>query len=83
MSYVRGFLDRWEQRGTARGAVVVVLSDGWERGEPGLLADRMRRLHRLAHRVTWVNPPKARPGPAPLAAPERPAAAVVKGADDA
>lgn len=65
---LREFLDRWGQRGTARGAVVVVLSDGWERGDPELLADQMRRLHRLAHRVIWANPLKARPGYAPLAA---------------
>jgi uncharacterized protein with von Willebrand factor type A (vWA) domain len=67
------FLDRWGQRGMARGAVVVVLSDGWERGDqaeqPGeLLGAQMARLHRLAHRVIWANPLKARPGYAPLAA---------------
>ncbi|NGO08985.1 VWA domain-containing protein [Streptomyces sp. HC44] len=65
---LRAFLDRWGQRGLARGAVVVVLSDGWERGDPALLAAQMRRLHRLAHRVIWANPRKARPGYAPLAA---------------
>ncbi|WP_459183052.1 vWA domain-containing protein [Streptomyces sp.] len=65
---LRTFLDRWGQRGTARGAVVVLLSDGWERGDPALLAAQMRRLHRLAHRVVWANPRKARPGYAPLAA---------------
>ncbi|WP_413760152.1 vWA domain-containing protein [Streptomyces sp. MMBL 11-3] len=65
---LRAFLDRWGQRGMARGAVVVVLSDGWERGDPGLLAAQMRRLHRLAHRVVWANPRKARLGYAPLAA---------------
>lgn len=64
---VREFLD-WGQRGMARGAVVVVLSDGWERGDPELLAAQMRRLRRLAHRVIWANPRKARPGYAPLAA---------------
>ncbi|MFJ4199813.1 VWA domain-containing protein [Streptomyces sviceus] len=77
----RGFLDRRRQRGTARGAVVVV-SDGWERGDPELLAARMRRLHRPAHRMIWANPLKARPDYAPLAALER-LVAVVKGADDA
>ncbi|MFJ9599699.1 vWA domain-containing protein [Streptomyces althioticus] len=61
-------LDRWGRRGTARGAIVVVLSDGWERGDPEPLAEGMRRLHRLAHRVIWANPLKARPGYAPLAA---------------
>ncbi|MFE9441863.1 VWA domain-containing protein [Streptomyces sp. NPDC006602] len=65
---LREFLNRWGQRGMARGAIVVLLSDGWERGDPQLLADRMRRLHRLAHRVIWANPRKARPGYAPLAA---------------
>jgi uncharacterized protein with von Willebrand factor type A (vWA) domain len=65
---LRAFLDRFGQRGMARGAVVVLLSDGWERGDPALLAEQMRRLHRLAHRVVWANPLKARPGYAPLAA---------------
>jgi uncharacterized protein with von Willebrand factor type A (vWA) domain len=65
---VKAFLDRWGQRGTARGAVVVIASDGWERGDPALLGAQMRRLHRLAHRVVWVNPHKAKPGYAPLAA---------------
>ncbi|MEU6356942.1 VWA domain-containing protein [Streptomyces sp. NPDC047072] len=65
---LRVFLDRWGQRGMARGAVVVVLSDGWERGDPELLGAQMRRLHRLAHRVIWANPRKARPGYAPSAA---------------
>ncbi|MCX4238127.1 vWA domain-containing protein [Streptomyces ortus] len=65
---LRDFLDRWGQRGMARGAVVVVLSDGWERGDPEPLAAQMRRLHRLAHRVIWANPRKARPGYAPVAA---------------
>ncbi|MEZ0162531.1 vWA domain-containing protein [Streptomyces griseorubens] len=65
---LKEFLDRWGRRGTARGAIVVVLSDGWERGDPEPLAEGMRRLHRLAHRVIWANPLKARPGYAPLAA---------------
>jgi uncharacterized protein with von Willebrand factor type A (vWA) domain len=65
---LREFLNRWGQRGMARGAVVVVLSDGWERGDPEVLAAQMRRLRRLAHRVIWANPRRARPGYAPLAA---------------
>ena len=40
----------------ARGAVVVVFSDGWERGDPTQLATQMARLQRMAHRVVWVNP---------------------------
>jgi len=62
------FLDRWGQRGTARGAVVVVLSDGWERDDPAVLGRQMARLSRLAHRVVWSNPRRGRPGFAPLAA---------------
>ncbi|WBB61452.1 VWA domain-containing protein [Streptomyces sp. WMMC500] len=64
---LRAFLDRWGRRGPARGAVVVVLSDGWERGDVTLLGAQARRLHRLAYRVVWANPRKARPGYAPLA----------------
>lgn len=60
------FLDRWGQRGTARGAVVVVISDGWERGDTTLLADQMRRLHRLAHRVVWMNPHRGKEGYEPV-----------------
>ena len=52
----------------ARGAVVVGLSDGWERGGPEPLAARVRRLHRPAHRAVRAAPRKARPGYAPLAA---------------
>ncbi|MGY5119335.1 vWA domain-containing protein [Streptomyces sp. 900105755] len=65
---LREFLNRWGQRGMARGAIVVLLSDGWERGDPQLLGEQMRRLHALAHQVVWANPRKARPGYAPLAA---------------
>ncbi|HEX2418800.1 MAG TPA: VWA domain-containing protein [Micromonosporaceae bacterium] len=64
---VKAFLDRWGQRGAARGAIVVVFSDGWERGDPALLAAQMRRLARLAYRVVWVNPHKGKAGYAPLA----------------
>src|SRR6185503_10006711 len=65
---LRFFLDRWGQRGMARGAVVVVFSDGWERGDAALLGEQMARLRRIAHRVVWVNPHKARPGYEPLTA---------------
>ena len=64
---LRNFNDRWGVRGLARGAIVVVLSDGWDRGNPELLAEQMRRLDRVAHRVVWVNPLKVTPGYAPLA----------------
>ena len=53
---LRTFLDRWGRRGFARGAVVVIFSDGWERGDASLLGEQMAQLHRLAHRVLWVNP---------------------------
>jgi hypothetical protein len=64
---LRTFNDRWGVRGIARGAVVVILSDGWDRGDPEVLAAEMARLHRVAHRLVWVNPLKASPGYAPLA----------------
>ena len=61
------FNQQWGVRGQARGAVVVVLSDGWDRGNPDLLAEQMERLHRVTHRLVWVNPLKHTPGYAPLA----------------
>jgi len=64
---LRTFNDEWGLRGMARGAVVVILSDGWDRGDPAQLAEQMGRLQRVAHRVVWVNPLKATPGYAPLA----------------
>jgi uncharacterized protein with von Willebrand factor type A (vWA) domain len=64
---LREFLDRWGQRGAARGAVVVIMSDGWERDDPAVLGAQMSRLALLAHRVVWCNPRAGRPGFAPLA----------------
>ena len=64
---LRRFNDEWGCRGMARGAVVVILSDGWDRGEPDTMAEQMGRLHRVAYRVVWVNPLKASPGYQPLA----------------
>jgi uncharacterized protein len=63
---LKAFNDRWGQRGMARGAVVVVFSDGWERGDPTLLADQMARLHRMAYRVVWVNPHRGKAGYQPV-----------------
>ena len=63
---LRFFLDRWGQRGMARGAVVVVFSDGWERGDPTLLGEQMARLQRIAHRVVWVNPHRGKTGYEPV-----------------
>jgi uncharacterized protein with von Willebrand factor type A (vWA) domain len=65
---LKAFLDRWGQRGTARGAVVVLCSDGWERGDARLLGEQTARLARLAHAVVWVNPHKGKDGFAPLTA---------------
>lgn len=56
---IRSYLDTHGRRGMARGAVVVVISDGWERDDPALLGEQMARLRRLAHRVIWVNPRSA------------------------
>jgi uncharacterized protein len=63
---LRAFTDRWGQRGVARRAVVVIFSDGWERGEPTLLAEQLGRLRRLAHRLIWVNPHAGKDGYAPV-----------------
>lgn len=50
------FNDRWGRRGMARGAVVVIVSDGWDAGDPAVVAREMRRLALMAHRIVWVNP---------------------------
>ncbi len=60
------FLDRWGRRGMARGAVVVVFSDGWERGDCTLLAQQAERLGRVAHRLVWVNPHRGKAGYEPV-----------------
>ena len=64
---LRVFNDQWGVRGMARGAIVVVLSDGWDRGDPDVLAEQMQRLQRVAYQTIWVNPLKVTPGYAPLA----------------
>jgi len=63
---IRVFLDRWGQRGLARRAVVVLFSDGWERGDATLLGEQLARLRRLAHKVLWVNPHAGRDGYVPV-----------------
>ena len=63
---VKVFLDRWGRRGMARGAVVVVFSDGWERDQPEALGEQVRRLRAVAHRVVWVNPHRGRAGYEPV-----------------
>jgi uncharacterized protein with von Willebrand factor type A (vWA) domain len=62
------FTQRFGVRGMARGSVLVILSDGWDRGEASLLGEHLARLARVTNRIVWVNPLKASPGYAPLAA---------------
>ncbi|MEA2224017.1 MAG: uncharacterized protein QOH83_2393 [Solirubrobacteraceae bacterium] len=64
---LKEFNDRYGRRGMARGSVIVILSDGWERGDPALVGREMQRLSRLAYRIVWVNPRVAAPGFAPKA----------------
>ena len=59
-------LNRRHGRRLGRGAVVVILSDGWDRGEPELLGAEMARLRRSAHKLVWLNPLAADPRFAPL-----------------
>jgi len=62
---VKEFNDRYGSRGLARGAVVLIISDGWETGDPELLGRQMARLSRMAYRIVWANPrtqsPRYRP----------------------
>ncbi|MEV0720642.1 VWA domain-containing protein [Asanoa sp. NPDC050611] len=53
---LRTFIDEHGARGMARGAVVLILSDGWDTGPPEVLGQQMARLSRLAYRVVWANP---------------------------
>ncbi len=63
---LKAFNDGHGRRGLARGAVVLVLSDGWDTGDPEVLAREMQRLRRLAYRIVWANPRKAAPGYQPV-----------------
>ncbi len=62
---LKEFNDLYGCRGLARGAVVLIISDGWETGDPALLGEQMARLSRVAHRIVWANPrtqsPRYRP----------------------
>jgi hypothetical protein len=64
---LKAFLDGHGHGGMARGAVIVICSDGLDVGDPGLLAEQMARLGRLAYRIVWLNPLKASPSYEPLA----------------
>lgn len=63
---LEAFINRWGRRGSARGAVVIVMSDGWEKGDPSLLATGARTLKRLAHTTIWVNPHRGKEGFEPI-----------------
>jgi uncharacterized protein len=63
---IGAFLSRWGRRGLARSAVVVIASDGWERGDAQLLGEQMRQLQLLAYAVIWMNPHRGKPGYAPI-----------------
>ncbi|MGH3549279.1 MAG: vWA domain-containing protein, partial [Pseudonocardiaceae bacterium] len=52
------FVRKWGRRGMCRGGVVVICSDGLDRGDPELLSDSMERLSRLCHNIVWMNPHK-------------------------
>ncbi len=64
---LRTFNERHAARGAARGGTVVILSDGWERDDPALVATEMARLRRLTRRIVWVNPHKRHAAYEPLA----------------
>jgi hypothetical protein len=52
------FIKRWGRRGLSRGSIVVICSDGLDRGDPALLEASMEKLSRLSHRIVWMNPHK-------------------------
>ncbi|MDQ6608107.1 MAG: VWA domain-containing protein [Actinomycetota bacterium] len=64
---LKSFNDRHGRRGMARGAVIVILSDGWERGDPTLVGRELERMRRLAYRIVWVNPRVSAEGFSPKA----------------
>ena len=65
---LHAFNDLYARRGMTRGAIVTIASDGWERGDVGLLREQMARLRRRSRAVVWVNPLKGTAGYEPLAA---------------
>ena len=64
---LKEFNDVYGRRAVSRGAVVVIVSDGWERQDPELLGREMARLARAAYAIVWVNPLKGNPEYQPLA----------------
>jgi uncharacterized protein len=65
---LKDFNDEWGRRSLTRGAVVIIVSDGWEREDAALVGTEMARLARQAYAVVWVNPLKGHPDYQPLAA---------------
>lgn len=63
---LREFVNRYGQRRTVRRAVIVIASDGWERGDPRLLGEQMQRLGLLARTVLWSNPHSGKTGYSPI-----------------
>ncbi len=64
----REFNHKWARRTLRSSGVVIVVSDGWDRGDPGLVAAETARLRRNCHRLVWLNPLASAPGYQPLAA---------------
>jgi uncharacterized protein len=64
----RDFNHRWARRTLRTSGVVIVVSDGWDRGDPALVAAETARLRRNCHRLVWLNPLASTPGYQPLAA---------------
>ena len=64
---LKRFNFRWARRVLGWGAVVLVISDGWDTGEPALLAYEMERLQRASYRIVWLNPLLGAEGYQPLA----------------
>jgi uncharacterized protein with von Willebrand factor type A (vWA) domain len=63
---IGAFVNRWGRRGVARSAIMVIASDGWERGDAQLLSEEMRQLRLLAYAVIWMNPHHGKAGYAPI-----------------
>ncbi|MEZ4671504.1 MAG: VWA domain-containing protein [Anaerolineae bacterium] len=63
---LREFNYRWSRRVLSRGAIVMLITDGWDRGDPDLLKKEMARLQRSCHRLIWLNPLLAAPQYEPL-----------------
>jgi hypothetical protein len=64
----RDFNQRWARRTLRTSGVVIVVSDGWDRGDPRIVAEETARLRRNCHRLVWLNPLAGSPGYQPIAA---------------